>query len=752
MPITYEQLYNLNLSKLSEAVTAWQETERKADQLQQDVSPDLVRPFNQAGWSSGDLTSSLAEKTVKDIEQEFTDAHKVAKAVHSVLEESRGTLQAKKKQLHDLVSEETANGEVRISPTGKITAPDQQGGAPPYAPGTSDDSDHFGPDAAQKRVDEVGRRIQKILDEAAEVDDSAAAAIRYNIGNDGKDFHNRTAGKVEKAEGRYDAAEAVKLARKGDDMTDTELSRFNALLKERRPGGNGHQDKAFAETFASRMGADGTLDFWGGMNPNDSDVSASRKKLLTETRKGLGGTLGTATRSDSQSMQDWKQDMIKAGPERQGDGRLRDPYGYQVMTDLMREGNYDDGFMKKYGDSLVDFEKAEVKAGRDPQELWVDGHDTDRSSAEGPVLIDTSNRWGNDPMAGLMDGLSHNPGASTDFFSDQKTVDYVVGGGKDARDWPEAALPNGDEKRDFNSLGNALESAVTGVPHGEAGELHRGGAEVNVMHKVMDAYSSDKDLMESQPGISDSLGRMGAAYIDDLNYGLENYEGSAEDKGSDRILGTDGNGINSGTTVGFMRELGSDKESHAIMSQAQEAFAASRIHQLDDSGDIYRAGEINAQGHGALDEARAEQIGKDYKDSDARKNQELTDAANWRKAGSSVLVYGATGAIGAATGPGASVLVPIATGAAGSGITSGINASIDESLEADKQDSTNKSVSTIDEFDQKALANANRTIRNHMESEGASEDQIVEREKANRAAYREGRVFTDTDNSQKADQ
>ncbi|MFE5185229.1 hypothetical protein [Streptomyces sp. NPDC056628] len=213
-----------------------------------------------------------------------------------------------------------------------------------------------------------------------------------------------------------------------------------------------------------------------------------------------------------------------------------------------------------------------------------------------------------------------------------------VGG---ARDWPEDAHPqyeNG-KSRGYDALGHALESATTGSDYGAARpELHRGEDERAVMQRVMERYGSDdKDLMDNQVGNADSMGRMGAAYVDDLNYGLAGYNGDPQSLDADKLLGVKPeHGCDYGISRDFIRELGQDETSHGIMSQAQQAYTTSLVHQHADTTEAYTVAEWGAAAHGALDEARTEQIGKDYRDSDDQYNHEREKATAWKQAGVSV--------------------------------------------------------------------------------------------------------------------
>ncbi|MFE0405446.1 hypothetical protein ACFW19_26595 [Streptomyces nigra] len=445
--------------------------------------PKAQKPLEAAGWTttghSGDAAAT-AHRHIKDAGREADAAVQQARAIEKVLTETRDSLKAHQKRLHDYVQETTASGKVRISDQGKVTFtesvvddPELQG-QPGYGQAVA---------AEQRRVAEIEGEIRKILAAVTEVDDSAAAALRYNVGNK-NGFNERATGNTEKAEERYDSARAVRLAHKGEDMSDSELREFNSLLREHK------KDPEFSERFATRMGGRGTLEFWEGMNLHaDPAPEGTRKELLEQTRTQLGTTLGTATQSDTKAMQDWKADVIAAGPYSL-DHDLNKPRGFQVMSDLMNSGRYDDAFLKNYGKALIDYEKDVTEGGDSLSEEYL-GKTIPGSGLDGGD-IDLTNDWGTDPMTGYMNALGHNHQASTEFFSDKGNFDYVVGGDgvKGARDWPEDAHPQYEsgKSRGYDALGHALESATTGTDYGASKpELHRGEEERAVMQRSWSA-------------------------------------------------------------------------------------------------------------------------------------------------------------------------------------------------------------------------------------------------------------------------
>ncbi len=229
-------------------------------------------------------------------------------------------------------------------------------------------------------------------------------------------------------------------------------------------------------------------------------------------------------------MEQWKADVIKAGSE-PVQTRGTSPYGFQVMSNLMRVGDYDDTFLRDYGNGLVATERRMTHDGRLPADrAWL------QTTGMPSHLNWQGGDLGKDPMIGFMEALGHNPKASTDFFNHD--IDLTPGDGKDDkkldpfdyfskdRKWPEELDDKGHLTREpgYDALGHALEAATTGHPYDaetEGLEDVRTKENAEVMQKVVERYGSDPKYMHEQPGIDDSLGKMGAAYIDELNRSLE---------------------------------------------------------------------------------------------------------------------------------------------------------------------------------------------------------------------------------------
>ncbi|MER6103795.1 hypothetical protein ABT115_16075 [Streptomyces sp. NPDC001832] len=193
----------------------------------------------------------------------------------------------------------------------------------------------------QDEVDTAAAEVGRILSAADEIDRIAARALRkhaagkYNFSEAGyKGLED-----ADRKQGIEDADAMLKLAAKADGMTDAQLKHFNEVAKYQR------DNPAFAERFATKLGPEGTLQFWRSLaDPGHGDApTGDRAKILSTVQDNLGLTLATASRVDSPAMQEWKDGVIAAG-----DDRIKHPGGSGDLVDR-------DGLFGKDTHRLRDF-------------------------------------------------------------------------------------------------------------------------------------------------------------------------------------------------------------------------------------------------------------------------------------------------------------------------------------------------------------------------------------------------------------
>ncbi|MFD4137797.1 hypothetical protein [Streptomyces sp. NPDC058572] len=243
------------------------------------------------------------------------------------------------------------------------------------------------------------------------------------------------------------AEEAARLIKdKGDEMSPAEFQKLNGLLASYR------NDPLFQEKFATELGPKGTLEFWADLSSPDTTKDLTRTQLnqLGEFQKNLGHVLGGATQSDSPAMRQWENDMVRLAGERYNT-RHGDVYGFQIMSNLMRTGDYDDQFLNKYGNALV----AKEKEMRLPDRYW-------NMQPKPKTNFIGDEEFGRDPMTGFLTALANSPDASTDFFNAKEPQDNAQWVLKDRPYFDDSPLDDGpNEAKD--AAGKAMFAAVSGV-------------------------------------------------------------------------------------------------------------------------------------------------------------------------------------------------------------------------------------------------------------------------------------------------
>ncbi|MET9291152.1 hypothetical protein [Streptomyces sp. NPDC003077] len=679
----YEQLYHLELGPLRSAADRWQETAQKFTGLGTEFADRVDRPFRDAGWSEPAATAGQAEQQTQQAKQEYADAAAEAKAVYGVLNTLHEELKQAKTELHQVADVEAKKQGLRVDGKGTVT---------PLHDLSKDSGaihDPDGPELIRKQQDQcdaLAARLTRILQRAAEADETACWGLSRNLGGNKQDFNAK--GLVTSLDSA-DAVRATDLAKKGAKMTDAELKQLDELLK------NNRGDKEFAEKFAVEMKAKGTLQLWAeltGRPLEGGQLSQARQAILKNMQVDLSHTLALASQSDSKAMEAWKSDMLKLGPGHVPNHSNSSPNGFQVMSSLMRHGKYDDDFLADYGKQLISYEKKTAKEYGGLDQVWQAGIYGDR------LNFGAENDAGGDPMTGFMQALGHNPAASADFFKQRDNFDYLVGGSDDpAREWPSDSI-YGDKSKTLaghDALGHALESATLGVPYdAPVPPLHRTKDGAEVMEQVVQVYGEHPELLHKRPGSEDSVAKMGAAYIDDLNNGMADF-GTYRDGGMHPLYETKGQAhaaITRDQALDFIAVMGQTEDTHATMSQAQQAYSLGILESeyADPNkhpATAHRAVYAGAEVHGLLDNSRLDQIRADANDDMEKQKEELAKTGDWVKWGVGTVIGGGVSLVtGGTTAP---VAIPIAAGVVGGALGTHINHEVDDAIkrfEIDKTD------------------------------------------------------------------
>ncbi|NGO78050.1 hypothetical protein G6045_20635 [Streptomyces sp. YC504] len=698
-----EDLRHANFKLLDDAVTDWSKMVSNLEDLEKSATSGLQKAAMKADWQG--LNATVSRQFVGKTAGEFGDARKQADSIRNILRDTRDELKDFKRQLNEAIDRAW---EKKVSVYGVAG-----GGFEAMI------SVHPEPKNAKQTVDAVVQELQGILDKATESDSSAAKVLKAiadqsELGFSDTSYRDRDTA----AEAVKKADELAKLAAKDpDDLTKTELNTINAGLAKYR------NDPLFAEEFATKLGPKGTLEFYSGAAAAGAGTyDPDRLKAMKELQKNLGITLGTATRSDSASMDKWESSITSLGEKRLGeyeDG----PRSFVVMSNLMRFGDYDTDFLTSYGDRLLEFDKQVDTDSHHGTPFWVNNHDQSNLN-----FWDKNDR-GRDPVSGFLQALGHNPEASAQFFqSPGVDGDYVDKESEVSenlkyltkeRHW--YADPTFEGDRDVmagrDSLGHALEAATTGYAY-DADPMsakdpmipgtgdRRTEATADVMEQVAYLYGTEDapKMLHDQPEMADSLGKMGAAYIDDLNYSLSGIDNDTRDASSfPAQYGGRADFGNQGA-INFLSLLGQNETSHATVTSAQHLYTLSMLDanppnsdaQLDNARDALTTG---AEARGILDQSYSQQVTADANGDTEEANKALERGADWKKVAAGAVIAGGIAAIPVPGSTAAAlVFAPVAADTAGEILGTFIGQEIDKGTDGAEEDPTAKAQMTESKF------------------------------------------------------
>ncbi|USQ83825.1 hypothetical protein NFX46_08480 [Streptomyces phaeoluteigriseus] len=513
-----DALRNADFGSLDDAVADWSTMVGDLETLMDAAEKGLRGAANEARWAG--VNATVSKEFIGKTAGEFTDAHSQASSIHRILQDTRDELRLCKGQLTGAIERGRQKNLTVIGYEGGFTVTTN---APPEGR-AAQDQDNKGDIIALR--DE----IQAILDKATESDTTAgtvlmALADQSKLGFSDVDYSDRDSA----AEALKDAEELADLAKqKPEDLSPSEFDRLDKGLRDHAG------DELFAQRFAGRLGAQGTLDFWTGLNDPHSawKVGQARGDRFDDLQKSLSLTLATASQSDNADMTTWKSSMVDLVDKPVGrSGGL--PLGGQVMSNLMRWGDYDDRFLLDYGDKLIETEKKFTGNGR---------HGAWQRTGADPLLNRTGTDSGWDPMTGYLKALSNSPDAATDFFNgtfvtqdeDHDFTHDTDGDGKqgrrglsnfdylfEERDWPQDRDDKGEESiAGRNNLAAALEAATTGHPAGELPTVDtpaHDAEQAKLVESLVASIGEDPERLTEFGYMSDSIGQITSEYLPDIS-------------------------------------------------------------------------------------------------------------------------------------------------------------------------------------------------------------------------------------------
>lgn len=566
----FEALHSASFTSLDTTVSDWTKMLTKLTDLKSDAKDGLRGKANKANWTGYNAT--VSREFIGKTAEEFNDAYTQAESIRNIMRDTQGELKTQQRLLKEAIERGQGN-HMSVKPAGSgftVTPnPDPK------------------PANGQKDVDALRDELQGILDTATEMDNTAATSLKALVdltdyGFSGQKYADRDSA----ANAIKEAENLARLAKKNpEDLTVKEFDALNAGLK------NYSGDELFSERFAEQLGPKGTLEFWAGITDphSNSRLYMDRHEQLGDLQKNLSLTLATATQADTPEMRRWTYEMTDLGS--QPINKNSTTHGFQVMSNLMRWGNFDDQFLKSYGTELMETEKAATSNGRHGATVWTHmGMD--------PNLNRTGEDSGSDPMIGYLKALSNSPDAATDFFNDPflskdedhdfktknedgkevkdslSNFDYLF----EERDWPPERDKDGEDSiSGRNNLAMALEAATTGHPAGELPTVDtppHNPEQAKLMESLVTSISEDPNRLKDNAFMSDSVGQIASEYLPDINRATT--DGGESNESVPKLFPIAGAAADMQHTdvTRFLATVGQNPEGYAAIEVGQKAYMA----------------------------------------------------------------------------------------------------------------------------------------------------------------------------------
>lgn len=649
--LTFDDLYHVSLASLGSAAEDWKEMVDQLETLATDARDGMVKQSEAARWAgvNADVTRPFVRKTGK----EFGDAHAEAKAIWAMLRDAHKELAALQSALKEAVDVEAKSKQIQVTglPDGTVQCV--------YLHRRDTNDEHT--TAQLEYKDRLKHRIDKLIAQADDIDKSASSALKMIHGNDSHDFGHAKYDSLDDAQ----STRAVQLARKslakyrdGDELSITELAELKRLFTQNS------KDREFAVDFYKALGPKDALRFQAEIAfdaQNEGDKT--QLKLAQSIQTSMGESLATATRPptgkddpNTAFREDrdylgkaWQTELKRVGRApltfQRNNARV-EIRGYQVLGAILRHGSYDKSFLTPIAQDMVTFERKHPGA-------WPQPHNSySRLGADGFGLnLDKDGGPGWDPMAGLLEGLSHSPGASTEFFHGStgedehdglkkiSNLDYFLGDkdGKGAREWTYGAAGvevSDTENFGKEALGHALESAASGRPYdSDAPAKNHTQAEADIFRAVVDKVDANPDLFKGDgtfASISGSLGNMSAEYMHDI----QRVYAGGDDSGYIKHTGAEpdfSDYQDKHILTNFLKTAAEDPGAYATITHAQQAVTTEMFQEAiqgrgkEDLGDaVTRAAKPGAAIGIVTSEGRADAIAA--ADDSVKKAQEYNDS------------------------------------------------------------------------------------------------------------------------------
>ncbi|MFD5323510.1 hypothetical protein [Streptomyces sp. NPDC127092] len=700
--LTYFDVMHAPLDKLKTAVDDWSAMASKLALLAGDARDGMQSKADKADWAG--VNAEVSQAFIRKVAKEFDDAAKEAKGIHQLLLDGYTAFKRAKDALQEIVDGAEKAGIV-VDSQGLVTA---------RYPVSADASTRHDPDMDRARAEEKAdldawtERIRAIVAGCTADDESLRLALAANVG----DAHDFTVPKYTSLDAE-EAQRAYELAAKGAtgrSLTHAELLQLNQLLAANQ------SSVEFTTSFYEKLGPKGTLDLFAQMSTDTHTTAGPKEEQLKDVQdlqRNLGLTLATATDPDSRilvpggngvpvnPLGDWSAEFRRLGTQKLPlyPGDTMGVYGYQALAGILRYGDYDPRFLNPIAGHVVQLhEKYPHMFADNKRDAW-------QQNIFNPSGL---NGAGYDPLTGVLEALGHSPEASKQFFTQEPPPAYDTDGtlkvgvqpdlGKEdgqpvtnyldyfAREGGAESFPDvgrndphntkGTEAYVPSALGHALEAATLGHAWDDPRPvLVQDETTAKLTQSVMETYS-DAKLLKDQEALAESMGRIGAGYIDDLHWALDN--GGQQSVFAPRLADHASHvTVSREVAIDFLTALGQHPDAYETVSLAEQIATTARLDTmvrpdhntpLPDQGPALFVITTGAEVQGLLDHARGEQIKAEGEKAYEAYEKAHEKTQRWIELGTGALVGAGVAALpstAASVGVGA-VLVPVAmdTGAA----------------------------------------------------------------------------------------
>ncbi|AXB47954.1 transglycosylase SLT domain-containing protein [Amycolatopsis albispora] len=184
--LNYENLYHAPVHALEQAVDDWSRVIGKVEALGSELADTVTQPLKASGWKGP--AAQTAMSFLGETSKEFGDAAKQARGIRDLLEEAHGRIKRNQDALYRITDHEAPAKGLKVDQKGEVTA------NPPVDP--QDRSTWRGKDDIRDAIEEgrhaieaIKTRINQVLRDASEADETAAWALRANLGGEKHDFN-----------------------------------------------------------------------------------------------------------------------------------------------------------------------------------------------------------------------------------------------------------------------------------------------------------------------------------------------------------------------------------------------------------------------------------------------------------------------------------------------------------------------------------------------------------------------------------